>query len=63
MSTSELIRKIRVQKAEQLLLSGKYNITETANLVGLNSISYFRECFKEEYGLSPSEYIKKIMER
>jgi AraC-like DNA-binding protein len=62
MSVSEFIRKIRVTKAEQLLLSGKYNISEITNLVGLNSISYFRECFKEEYGMSPSAYLRKIKE-
>lgn len=61
-STGEFIRKIRMRKAEQLLLSGKYNISEIAFQVGLNSVSYFRECFKEEFGLSPSEYIKKIKE-
>jgi signal transduction histidine kinase/ligand-binding sensor domain-containing protein/DNA-binding response OmpR family regulator len=62
MSTSEFVRKIRILKAEELLLSGKYNISETANLVGVNSMSYFRECFKEELGMSPSEYLKKIKE-
>ncbi|GAT63628.1 two component regulator propeller [Paludibacter jiangxiensis] len=62
MSVSEFIRKIRVRKAEQFLLSGKYNVSEITHLVGLNSISYFRECFKEEYGMSPSVYIKKIKE-
>lgn len=60
MSAGEFIRKLRLRKAEQLLLSGKYNISEIAHQVGLNSVSYFRECFKEEYGMSPSEYVKKI---
>lgn len=62
MSAGEFIRKMRLRKAEQLLLSGKYNISEIAHQVGLNSVSYFRECFKEEYGTSPSEYVKKIKE-
>lgn len=60
MNTNEYIRKIRMLKAEELLLSGKYNISETANQIGINSMSYFRECFKEEFGMSPSEYLKKI---
>ncbi len=60
MSAGEFIRKLRIRKAEQLLLSGKYNVTEVAHQVGLNSASYFRECFKEEFGVSPSEYIKKL---
>ena len=49
-----------MQNAERLLLEGKYNISEIAHQVGLNSVSYFRECFKEEYGMSPSEYIKQL---
>ena len=60
MSTGEFIRKLRLRKAEQLLLSRKYNISEITHLVGLNSVSYFRECFKEEYGMSPSEYMRQL---
>ncbi|MCD8167260.1 MAG: response regulator [Bacteroides sp.] len=62
MSTSEFVRKLRMKKAEQLFLSGKYNISEIAHQVGFQSLSYFRECFKEEFGMSPSEYMKKIKE-
>ena len=61
-SAGEFVRKVRIQKAEQLLLSGQYNISEITHLVGLNSVSHFRECFKEEYGLSPSEYLRKLKE-
>lgn len=61
-SPTEFVRKLRMGKAEQLFLSGKYNVSEIAHQVGFHSISYFRECFKEEYGMSPSEYFKKIKE-
>jgi len=60
MPAGEFVRKLKIRKAEQLLLSGKYNISEIAYHIGLNSVSYFRACFKEEYGLTPSEYLKKI---
>ena len=60
LSAGELIRKLKIRKAEQLLLSGKYNISEIAHQVGISSMSHFRECFKEEYGMSPTEYIRKI---
>jgi Signal transduction histidine kinase len=59
-STNEFIRKVKVQHAEQLLLTGKYTISEIAFRVGMNSPVYFRQCFKEEFGLSPSEYLKRI---
>ena len=60
LSTNEYIRKIKMQHAEQLLLEGKYNISEIAFMVGMNSTVYFRQCFKEEFGVVPSDYIKRI---
>ena len=62
MSTNEYIRKIKMQLAEKMLLEGKYNISEIAFKVGINSTVYFRQCFKEEFGLTPSDYLKKIKE-
>lgn len=59
-SVNEFIRKIRISNAEKLLLTGKYSISEISYMVGINSITYFRQCFKDEFGLVPSEYIKKI---
>ena len=37
MSTNEYIRKIKMQLAEKMLLEGKYNISEIAFKVGINS--------------------------
>jgi len=56
---NQLVRKVRIQKAAQLLRSGQYNITEVSLMVGINSSIYFRQCFKEEFGQLPSEYQKK----
>lgn len=61
MTANEFIRKVRIRNAEQLLLTGKYTISEISYMVGINSITYFRQCFKDEYGLAPSEYLKQIM--
>lgn len=60
LSTNEYIRKIKMQYAERLLLEGKYNISEVAFKVGINSTVYFRQCFKDEFGMAPSDYLKKI---
>jgi AraC-like DNA-binding protein len=30
--------------------------------VGINSPVYFRQCFKEEFGVSPSDYMKRLAE-
>jgi len=56
---NQLVRKVRIQKAAQLLRSGQYNVTEVSLMVGINSSIYFRQCFKEEFGILPSEYQKK----
>lgn len=60
MSTNEYIRKIKMQLAEKYLLEGKYTISEIAFKVGINSSVYFRQCFKEEFGMSASEYLKQL---
>ena len=60
LSTNEYVRKIRMKHAEQYLLEGKYNISEIAFKVGINNLFYFRQCFKEEFGYIPSEYLKRL---
>lgn len=62
LSTNEFIRKVKMRNAERLLLESKFNISEIAFKVGMNSTGYFRQCFKEEFGISPSDYLKQIKE-
>ena len=59
-STNEYIRKYKMQYAEHLLLTGRYSISEVSFMVGMSSPSYFRRCFKDAYGMIPSEYIQKM---
>ncbi|MDO3695331.1 two-component regulator propeller domain-containing protein [Wenyingzhuangia sp. chi5] len=59
LSTTEFIRKIKMIESEKLLQEKKYNLTEIAYKVGINSQVYFRKCFKEQFGCTPSEYLKK----
>lgn len=59
-TVNELIRKVRMHLAEELLLTNKYNISEVMYMVGVNSKSYFRQCFREEFGQNPSEYLQKL---
>ncbi|MCV9387423.1 hybrid sensor histidine kinase/response regulator transcription factor [Reichenbachiella ulvae] len=58
MTAVEFIRSIRLKTACQLLEQGKFNIKEVKNLVGFEDADYFRKCFKEAYGMTPSEYSK-----
>lgn len=62
LTLNEFIRKVRMRVAERLILTSKYHINEIMYQVGFNSSRYFRECFKEEFGLTPSEYIQRIKE-
>lgn len=56
MSAVEFIRLIRLERAAQLLKTGKLNISEVRYAVGFQDADYFRKMFKEHYGLSPSDY-------
>lgn len=58
LSINEFIRGIRMQKAKDFLLSGDYSISEVSFMVGINSQRYFRQCFKETYGMTPTEFLK-----
>ena len=60
LSTNEFIRKVKMNNAERLLLEQKYTISEISYRVGINTVAYFRQCFQKEYGMSPSQYLKKV---
>ncbi|WP_317168829.1 two-component regulator propeller domain-containing protein [Parapedobacter sp. SGR-10] len=53
----EFIRTIRIKRAAQLLKQKKMNINEVVYSVGFTDVDYFRKCFKEEFGMTPREYI------
>lgn len=54
-SSNELIRRYRLQKAAIMLASGQ-TVAQTAYSVGFETPSYFTQCFKEQYGQTPSEF-------
>lgn len=59
MSVNEFIRKIKMKKSIELINSENYSLAEISDLTGFSSIAYFRQCFKDEYGMAPTEYLKK----
>jgi DNA-binding response OmpR family regulator len=59
LSPVEFIREMRIKKAAQLLEDRQYNITEVTYMVGMNDSRYFSKCFKNTYGMTPSEYRKQ----
>lgn len=56
---SVFIRKARLQKAVELLVSEKMSVQEVADAAGFNSASYMSRCFVSEFGCTPLEYIKR----
>jgi DNA-binding response OmpR family regulator len=55
-SPSEFVRTLRLKRAASLIRQRSGNISEIAYDVGFNNLSYFAKCFKEQYGVPPSEY-------
>lgn len=56
LSPNELIRNIRLNRAAELLRRQDLTIQEIAWQTGFGSPVYFRTCFKERFGVTPSEY-------
>lgn len=52
------LRIMRMKKAAELLLRPDVNISEVAYDVGLNDPLYFSKCFRQQFGMSPSQYRK-----
>lgn len=59
MSINEFVRKIKMKKGMELINSGQYSLAEVSDLTGFSSVAYFRQCFKDEYGMAPTEYLKR----
>lgn len=59
MSVNEYVRKIKMKKGMELINEGKYSLAEISDLTGFSSVAYFRQCFKDEYGMAPTEYLKR----
>lgn len=57
---SEYLRAKRIKRAEELIHSDELNIREIAYTVGFNNPRYFSKYFQEAYGLTPSQYKKKL---
>ena len=54
-SPVELLRTARLQKGRELLQTTDKNVSEVAYEVGFTAPSYFTKCFKDEFGISPSD--------
>lgn len=60
LSFGDYIRKLRIEKAEQLIRTTRYSLTEIAYLTGFSDQSHFTRIFKKHTGKSPSAYRKSL---
>ena len=53
----EYINFVRCHNARNLILSGKYNVSESAELSGFKNLSYFSKTYKKIFGTLPSKKV------
>lgn len=58
-SPVELLRIARLKKAASLLASSEKTVSEITYEVGFTSPSYFTKCYKEYFGESPTDFLKR----
>lgn len=56
MTISQFLRQVRLERAADLLRSGKFNVTQAALEVGYSSVGHFSTAFHETFGCCPGLY-------
>ena len=55
-TVNEYIRRTRLRRAAEMLDEAEYGVSEISDRTGFSTPSYFRQCFKDAYGVTPSDY-------
>jgi hypothetical protein len=61
LSFGDYVRKLRIEKAINLIESTEYALSEIAYLTGFSDQSHFNRIFKKQTGQNPSTYRKSIL--
>jgi AraC-like DNA-binding protein len=61
LSFGEYMRKLRIEKAIQLIRDNRYSLTGIAYLTGFSDQSHFTRIFKQHTGKNPSAYKKDVI--
>ena len=56
MAPEEFIKRVRLDTGAKLLIGSKHNISEITRMIGFSNRTFFARVFKQEYGMTPSEY-------
>ena len=59
-SPGEYIRRVKLQEGKRMIRENKLNFTEIAAELQYSTVHHFSRQFKEKFGLTPSEYAKKV---
>lgn len=60
LTPNEFIRDTRLTHAAKLIDGGELNMTQVAFAIGISDSRYFSRCFKQKYGVTPTEYKNRI---
>ena len=56
-SPTDFLRDYRLKRAADMLRENRYTVSEVAYQTGFTSPAYFTKCFKQAYGVTPTEYV------
>lgn len=59
-SPGEYIRRVKLEESKCLIREGKMNFSQIAAKLNYSTIHHFSRQFKDNFGISPSEYAKSI---
>ena len=62
MTFSDYVRIYRLKYAIVLLKERKYTMVEISDMVGFSSQSYFAQCFKKQFNVTPTEFMRHFDE-
>ena len=58
-SPSRVVKNIRLKHAYELLEKGETSLESVAYSTGFSSAKYFSTCFKEQFGITPTEFLRR----
>ena len=53
---NDYLKSLRMQRAAEMLDSGGYSVTDIAFSVGISDPHYLSKCFKQKFGVTPTEW-------
>lgn len=61
-SPGEYIRRVKLEESKDLIREGQMNFSQIAAKLNYSTIHHFSRQFKDNFGISPSEYAKSVEE-